>query len=171
MSCKCDFYRYYGDYRWRLDYGALWCFLFRCCKKTKQYHVPYLFFRILLRLYSQIKGIEISGKCSIGEGLFMSHPWGITINSNAILGKNINIHKGVTIGQENRGIRKGTPVLGNQVWLGINSTIVGKITIGNDVLIAHNSFVNFDVPDHSIVIGNKIIPSEQATKDYINNMV
>ena len=38
--------------------------------------------------------------------------------------ENCNIHKGVTIGQENRGKRKGTPVIGDEVWIGINATIV-----------------------------------------------
>lgn len=60
--------------------------------------------------------------------------------------------------------------MGNQFFLGINSTVVGNIHIGNDVLIAPNSFVNFDVPDHSIVIGNPgvIHHKENATGSYIN---
>ena len=51
-------------------------------------------------------------------------------------------------------MRKGTPVIGDEVWIGINSTIVGNVKIGNDVLISPNSFVNCDIPDHSIVFGN-----------------
>lgn len=52
-------------------------------------------------------------------------------------------------------------------------SIVGKIKIGNDVLIAPNSFVNVDVPDHSIVIGNPCIIKHKidATKDYINRRI
>lgn len=46
----------------------------------------------------------------------------MAINPQTIIGENCNIHKGVTIGQENRGIRKGTPVIGNEVWIGINAT-------------------------------------------------
>jgi serine O-acetyltransferase len=59
--------------------------------------------------------------------------------------------------------------LGNKVWVGANAVIVGNITIGDDVLIAPLSYVNFDVPSHSIVIGNpgKIIPRDNATEDYI----
>ena len=85
----------------------------------------------------------------------------------------MNLHKGVTIGAENRGKRKGAPVIGNNVWIGINATIVGNITIGNDVLIAPNTLVNFDVPDHSIVVGCPgIIKSvSNATEGYINNAV
>jgi serine O-acetyltransferase len=116
-------------------------------------------------------GVEISASAAIGKGLYIGHPYNITINPNAVLGENINIHKGVTIGQENRGVRKGVPTIGNQVWIGINSTIVGNITIGDDVLIAPNSYVNCDIPPHSVVIGNpcKIVHRDNATEHYINN--
>ena len=81
--------------------------------------------------------------------------------------------KGVTIGRENRGKREGCPKIGDLVYIGINSTIVGNITIGNNVLISPNTFVNVDVPDNSIVIGNpcKIIPKKDATKNYVNFLV
>lgn len=87
-----------------------------------------------------------------------------------MIGSNCNIHKGVTIGQENRGVRAGTPTIGNCVWIGINSTIVGKITVGNDVLIAPNTYVNCDIPSHSVVFGNPCIikHKDNATENYIN---
>ena len=117
--------------------------------------------------------VELSAGTKISAGLYIGHPYGITINPKAVLGKNINIHKGVTIGQENRGGRKGVPTIGNEVWIGINSTIVGKITIGDDVLIAPNSYVNCDVPSHSVVFGNPCIIKhrEHATEGYINNKI
>ena len=79
----------------------------------------------------------------------------------------------MTIGQENRGVRKGSPVIGDCVWIGINAAIVGNVKIGNDVLIAPNSYVNCDVPDHSVVFGNPCIIKhrDNATEDYINNKV
>ena len=109
---------------------------------------------------------------NIGAGLYLGHAYCITINEKAVLGENCNIHKGVTIGQENRGARKGVPTIGNKVWIGINATIVGKITIGDDVLIAPNSYVNRDIPSHSIVFGNPCIIKyrENATENYINNV-
>ncbi len=118
-------------------------------------------------------GIEISPKTKIGKGLYMGHPYNITINDKAVLGENINIHKGVTIGGENRGKRHGVPTIGNCVWIGVNVTIVGNITIGDNVLIAPNAFVNCDVPCDSIVVGNpcKIKHSENAIEHYINNRV
>ena len=81
-------------------------------------------------------GLEIPGQATIREGFYIGHAYGITVNPDAVIGRNCNIHKGVTIGQENRGKRKGAPVLGDCVWLGVNSTVVGAVTIGDDVLIA-----------------------------------
>ena len=110
-----------------------------------------LIYKVLFRYYRNKNLIDMSIDTKIGEGLYIGHPYCITINPKAVIGKNCNIHKGVTIGQENRGVRKGTPVIGDEVWIGINSTIVGNVKIGNDVLISPNSFVNCDIPDHSIV--------------------
>lgn len=53
------------------------------------------------------------------------------------------------------------------MWIGTNSTVVGKITIGDNVLIAPNSYINFDVPSNSLVVNGHIINKEDATKDYI----
>lgn len=99
------------------------------------------------------------------------HAYCITINVNAQMGRNCNIHKGVTIGQENRGTREGCPTIGDEVWIGINATIVGNVKIGNDVLIAPNTYVNCDIPDHSVVFGNPCIikHKDNATEGYINN--
>lgn len=131
-----------------------------------------LYYHFRFRLICSKHGIEISPKTCIGKGLYVGHPYNITVNSNAVLGENINIHKGVTVGQENRGSRKGTPTIGNRVWIGINSTIVGNITVGDDVLIAPNSYVNCNVPSHSVVIGNpcRVIHKDNATEPYINNL-
>lgn len=132
-----------------------------------------LIYRVLYRLSSNKYHNEISSRTKIGYGLYIGHPFCINVNEKAVIGNNCNIHKGVTVGQENRGPRKGTPTIGNCVWIGINSTIVGNISIGDDVLIAPNTFVNCDVPEHSVVFGNPCIikSKENATGDYINNRV
>lgn len=103
----------------------------------------------------------------------MGHAYNITINSKAKIGRNCNIHKGVVIGHANRGPRKGYPTIGNRVWIGINSTIVGNVNIGDDVMIAPNSFVNVDIPSHSGAFGNPCIIKHRdwVTEGYINNIV
>lgn len=133
-------------------------------KKTFSYHW------MIQTLIRRRLGLDIYPEMEIGGGLYLGHPWGITINPEARMGRNINIHKGVTIGKENRGARKGAPMIRDFVWIGMNATIVGNIEIGTDVMIAANAFVNRTVPAHSVVIGNPciIIPKENATLGYIN---
>lgn len=138
---------------------------------TERY--PNILFRLIYRFISFLYKVEIPYKTKIGKGLYIGHPFCITINPNAVIGDNCNIHKGVTIGQQNRGSKKGTPIIGNCVWIGVNTTIVGGVKIGENVLIAANSFVNCDVPDNSVVFGNPCIIKfkENATEGYINNKV
>jgi serine O-acetyltransferase len=74
----------------------------------------------------------------------------------------------VTIGHS-AGFKSGSPKIGNNVSIQTNAVVVGGINIGDDVLIAPNSFVNFDVPNGSIVVGNpgQIILKEKASSKYI----
>jgi serine O-acetyltransferase len=76
----------------------------------------------------------------------------------------------VNIGQANRGRKAGCPKIGNKVFIGTGAVVVGKIIIGDNVMIAPNALVNFDVPDNSIVIGNPAVVKQQtnATEDYVN---
>ena len=131
------------------------------------------FWRIAYKRIAKKSLIEIPLQTKIGGGLYVGHPYGITINPKSVIGKNCNIHKGVLIGQENRGTRKGVPEIGDCVWIGINAAIVGNVKIGNDVLIAPNSYVNCDVASHSVVFGNPCIikHKENATENYINRKV
>lgn len=129
--------------------------------------------KVLLKYYRENYGLEIPPETKIGKGLYLGHAFNITINGHSVIGDNCNIHKGVVIGRVNRGSRKGCPTLGNKVWVGINAAIVGKVTIGDDVLIAPCSYVNVDVPSHSVVFGNPCVIKhrDNATEDYINNVI
>ena len=126
----------------------------------------------MTRHYRSAHGLEIPDDLTVGGGFYIGHPFGITINPDTILGENVNIHKGVTLGQENRGKRQGAPVIGSKVWIGINSSVVGNVTIGDDVLIAPNSYVNCDIPPHSVVFGNPCVIKhcDNATESYINRV-
>ncbi len=148
-----------------------WAIYYRKCQGNKG--LLRLFYRFLFKKSKEKYCIELPYSVQIGGGIYWGHPFAIAINPHVIIGKNCNIHKGVTIGQENRGSRKGTPVIGDEVWIGVNATIVGNIKIGNNVLIAPNSYVNCDIPPNSIVLGNPCIikPNEHATTDYINRKI
>lgn len=86
-------------------------------------------------------GLDIQTN-NIGKGLYIGHAHNINVNSAASIGNNCNLSKGVTIGRENRGSRKGAPTIGNCVWIGTNSVVVGEIAVENDILITFNSFVD-----------------------------
>ena len=94
-------------------------------------------------------------------------------NLGVVVGKNVDCINGVLLEQIDNGVKAGTPIIGNNIFLRKNLIVVGKIKIGNDVLIAPGVYVNFDVPDHSIVIGNpgKIIPKQNATDGNIASPV
>ncbi|HEY5589171.1 MAG TPA: serine acetyltransferase [Candidatus Paceibacterota bacterium] len=161
-----------GTYRLLISHALLYVFLIRKLQLNTN-KVSNIFYRLLLSRMREKFGLEISQKSKIGKGFVISHAFNITISSEATIGENVSIFKGATIGGESRGIRIGAPTIGDKVWIGVNSTIVGKIKIGNNVLISPNSFVNFNVPDNSVVVGNpgKIIPSENATENYIIRVI
>lgn len=127
--------------------------LYRKCQSNKDTIWRY-FYELKLKKITNKTGIDFANNYTIGKGLIIGH-WGrIILNTNAIFGNEVFITHNVNIGRDIRGKRAGCPKFGNRVCIRGNSTVVGKINIGNDVLIAPNTFVNFDVPDHSIVIGN-----------------
>lgn len=140
---------------------------FRYSQSTKNRLVHLLCEYKLYRLCRKY-GIEIKTQTKIGPGFVMTHPYNITVSPFAEIGSNVTMLKGSTVGLS-QGKRPGAPKIGNCVYIGINSTVIGGIIVGDDVLIAPNTLVNQDIPSHSVVIGNpcKIIPKENATKAYI----
>lgn len=122
--------------------------------------------QILEKKICHLRGLEIPNFSHIGEGLRLPHGSNVVVNPNAIIGNQCILYHGVTIGRVQK---KGVPVLEDRVCCCPHATIVGNITVGHDSLIAANAFVNFDVPPHSVVIGNPgvIHHKEFASRDYI----
>ena len=149
--------------------GFKYLFFWRKASQSKS--LFNFFYKIIVRKLSFRYGFQIPVGTKIGPGFYIGHFGTLVVNKEAIIGSNCNIAHGVTIGRTNRGKLKGSPEIGNQVWIGTGAVIVGKIKIGNNVLIAPNSFVNMNVPDNSIVIGNpaQISYKENPTEGYINN--
>jgi len=153
--------------------GFRYMYVFRQASQGSRYSLKRLFFAWLRRRYSYKFGFQIPVGTSIGEGFFIGHHGTIVVNVKARIGKNCNIAHNVTIGQANRGRLEGYPTIGDHVWIGTGAVIVGNIHIGNNVLIAPNAYVNMDVPENSLVLGNpaKIISKENPCEGYINNIL
>lgn len=173
-----DLYRYTGQRKLFVLIKMLFSnksfrqlYLYRKVQATKG--LTKVLYRFLLRLFTKSLYIELPHSAVLGSGALFIHPIGITINSKAIIGKNLTMLKGSTIGNCKRGELEGAPVIGDNVYIGLNSTVVGNIKIGNDVMICANTFVNFDVPDHSIVLGSPGIVHHKdwATEGYIINQI
>jgi serine O-acetyltransferase len=142
----------------------------RKVSKYKKYSVRGLFYRLLKRRYSFKYGFEISSDARIGEGFYLTEHCGPVIIGPVTIGRYCNVAHTVTIGRAYTNGEAGRPTLGDYVWVGTGSVLVGKINIGNNVLIAPNTYVNFSVPDNSLVIGSpgRIIKKDNPTEQYIN---
>jgi serine O-acetyltransferase len=127
-----------------------------------------IFCVIWRKLIEICTGSEFPNRAEIGKGLFIPHAVGITIHIDAKIGENCNLGQHVTIGMGGRGDKKGTPKLGDRVYVGPGACIFGSITIGNDVAIGANAVVTKDLPDNAVAVGvpAKII-SYQGSKDFI----
>lgn len=169
-----DLYRYTGKKSFFLLFRYIlftpsfrYIFFLRKCQQSK-FKLLVFFWLIPLRLCMLRTGIQIPYHTKIKKGFRIVHFGNIVINPEAFIGKNFNIANGVTIGNAS-GRKKGVPTIGDNVYISANAVVVGGIVIGNNVLIGPNTFVNIDVPDGAIAIGNpcKIIPKDNASDKYI----
>lgn len=121
-------------------------------------HVLYLMKApILPRLISQIArfltGIEIHPGAKIGKGLFIDHGMGVVIGETSILGDNVTLFQGATLGGTGKEKGKRHPTLGDNVVVGAGAKVLGNIAIGDNVAIGANAVVIKDVPSNSTVVG------------------
>lgn len=178
---RSDLYRYEGRAsaaifakHWLLSPGYTFTFYFRLCQflhsqRPRAIMLPlYWLARLILRHYTYKLGINIPPATEIGVGFYIGHCGNIHVNSAAIIGKNCNMSQGVTLGQANRGKNKGSPIIGDGVYIGPGAKIVGAVRVGNNVAIGANCVVTKDVPDHAVVVGvpGKVISWEGA-RDYV----
>jgi len=161
---KSDLYRYIGKISisliiktWLYDPGFKYTFWMRICKFLRQTALfKYSIYRIAILFLNHYKykyGISIPFMTKIGSGFYIGHFGCIVVNPNAIIGDNCNISHGVTIGQSNRGQRKGYPTIGNNVYIAPGAKIIGNIKIGNNVAIGANCVVTNDIPDDAVAVG------------------
>jgi serine O-acetyltransferase len=114
-------------------------------------------FRLLARLNSQcarwLTGIEIHPAAQIGRRLFIDHGMGVVIGETAIVGDDVTLYQGVTLGGTGKEQGKRHPTLKSGVVVGGGAKILGNITIGENCRIGAGSVVLRDVPDNSTVVG------------------
>lgn len=134
-----------------------------------------LLYALFYWFYRRVKikyGIDISHRTKIGMGCYIGHFGCIVIHGDTIIGKNCNISQGVTIGVSNHGSNKGTPVIGDNVFIGPGAVLVGSITIGNNVTIGANTVVSQSVPDNYCVLSPRSnLIEKNLSMFYVHNPV
>ena len=111
-----------------------------------------------------LTGIEIHPGAKIGKRLFIDHGMGIVIGETSEIGDDCTLYHMVTLGGVNLDPVKRHPTLKNRIMVGAGASILGNVTIGNDVKIGANAVVVKDVPDGETVIGHRYDQHTQHTK-------
>lgn len=109
--------------------------------------------RLLMTLIRWATGIEIHPSAAIGRGLFIDHGAGVVIGETAVLGNDVTLFQGVTLGGTGKERGKRHPTIGHRVVIGAGAKVLGNITIGDDAMIGANAVVVRSVPPHSTVVG------------------
>lgn len=122
-------------------------------------------------------GIEIHPGAVIGSGLFIDHGHGVVIGETAIIGNNVTLYQGVTLGGTGKEHGKRHPTIGDNVMISAGAKVLGSFTVGEDSKIGAGSVVLSEVPANSTVVGipgrvvkrnDKKITHPQDTLDQIH---
>ena len=113
--------------------------------------------RLLARLISQIArfftGVDIHPGAQLGRRLFIDHATGVVIGETAIVGNDVTMYQGVTLGGTGKQTGKRHPTICDNVFIGNNANVLGNITVGENSRIGAGSVVLADVPPNSTVVG------------------
>ncbi|HAG95687.1 MAG: serine O-acetyltransferase [Pseudomonadales bacterium] len=122
---------------------------------------PARFLSFLGRLLSNV---DIHPGARIGERFFIDHGAGVVVGETAVVGNDVTLYHGVTLGGTSWNKGKRHPTLGDGVMVGAGAKILGNITVGNHCRVGANSVVVEDVPDSCTVVGipGKVVKLREA---------
>ena len=117
--------------------------------------------RLIAHTARVFTGIEIHPGAQIGRGFFVDHGMGVVIGETSIVGDDVTLYQGVTLGGTSLEPGKRHPTLGNNVIVGAGAKVLGPITLGDGVRVGSNAVVVKDVAPGTVVVG---IPAKAVTK-------
>lgn len=123
--------------------------------------IPF-FPRLIAQYVRWFTGIEIHPGAVIGPGFFIDHGMGVVIGETSIIGCDVTIYQGVTLGGTGQERGKRHPTIGDNVVVGVGAKVLGNIRIGNNVKIGGGSVVVHSVPDNCTVVG---VPAEIVRRE------
>ena len=113
---------------------------------------------------SRRTGIEIHPAAQIGKRFFIDHGTGVVIGETAIIGDDVTIYQGVTLGGTGKDVGKRHPTIGNNVMIGSGAKVLGPLNIGDNSRIAAGAVVLSDIPSNSTAVG---VPARVVKRDGI----
>ncbi|RXZ44502.1 serine O-acetyltransferase [Crenobacter cavernae] len=102
---------------------------------------------------SEVMGADIHPAAAIGEGIMLDHGTGVVVGETAVIGDNVSLLQGVTLGGTGKVHGDRHPKIGNGVLIGANASILGNIEVGDGAKVGAGSVVLEDVPPHTTVVG------------------
>lgn len=109
--------------------------------------------RVLSQMVRTATGIEIHPGARIGRRFFIDHGMGVVIGETAVIGDDVLMYHGVTLGGKGGGQGQRHPRIGDRVMLGAGAVVLGSITVGSDSVVGAGTVVTHDVPPGSLVTG------------------
>ena len=124
----------------------------RIAHKLLKWKIPFIP-RLISQIARFLTGIEIHPGAKIGKRFFIDHGMGVVIGETTIIGDDVLIYQGVTLGGTGKDLGKRHPTIGNFVTLGAGAKVLGNIEIGDYSSIGAGSVVIDNVPEHCTVVG------------------
>jgi len=109
--------------------------------------------RILSQVGRFVTGVDIHPGALLGRRLFIDHATGVVIGETAIVGSDVTLYQGVTLGGTGKGHGKRHPTICDGVFIGNNANVLGNISVGQNSRVGAGSVVLNDVPPNSTVVG------------------
>lgn len=154
---KCSGFRYIYEYR-KVQYY----------REHKFFVLNYVVHLLILNKLRNNLGIYIGLDAKIGKGFYIGHPTSIVISEGAILGDNVRLLQCTTIGDNMHKAIDGrkSPIIGNNIDIGANVSIIGPVIIGDNVIIGAGSVVVKNISNNKVAVGN---PAKEVKENLFDN--
>ena len=136
----------------RMHRKAYWCY----------HHRLFFLARMISQRAAEKTGIEIHPAAKIGKRFFIDHGTGVVIGETAIIGDDVTLYQGVTLGGTGHDTGKRHPTIGNNVLIGAGAKVLGPFTVGDNTNIAAGAVVLNEIPPNSTAVG---VPARVVKRD------
>ncbi len=125
-------------------------------------HKLYFIARWISQRASRKTGVEIHPAVKIGKRFFIDHGTGVVIGETTVIGDDVTVYQGVTLGGTGKDTGKRHPTIGNNVMIGAGAKVLGPLTVGDNSRVAAGAVVLNDIPPNCTATG---VPARVVKRD------